>query len=48
MIGTVIAIVVALGILAFVAYVLFELSPFAHHEERYHELGQRQQSPHLD
>ena len=47
MIGTVIAVVVVLGILAVVAYVLFELSPFAHHEERYHERGQRQQSPHL-
>ena len=48
MIGTVIAMVVVLGILAVVAYALFELSPFAHHEERYHERGQRQQSPHLD
>lgn len=48
MIGTVIAMVVALGILAVVAYALFELSPFAHHEDRYHEPGQRQQSPHLD
>jgi len=48
MIGTVIAMVVALGILAVVAYTLFELSPFAHHEDRYHEPGQRQQSPHLD
>ena len=48
MIGTVIAVVVALGILAVVVYALFELSPFAHHEERYHEPGQRQQSPRLD
>jgi hypothetical protein len=28
--------------------VLFELSPFAHHGERYHEPGERQQSPRLD
>jgi hypothetical protein len=31
-----------------VAYALFELSPFAHHADRYHEPGERQQSPHLD
>jgi hypothetical protein len=48
MIGTVIAMVVVIGILSLVAYALFELSPFAHHEDRYHEPGQRQQSPHLD
>jgi hypothetical protein len=48
MIGTVIVMVVVFGILAVVAYALLELSPFAHHEDRYHEQGQRQQSPHLD
>ena len=48
MVGTVIVMIVVFGILAVVAYALFELSPFAHHEDRYHELGQRQQSPRLD
>jgi hypothetical protein len=48
MIGTVIVMVVVVGILAVVAFALFELSPFAHHEDRFHEPGQRQQSPHLD
>ena len=48
MVGTVIVMVVVFGILAVVAYALFELSPFAQHEDRYHEPGQRQQSPHLD
>jgi hypothetical protein len=48
MIGTVIVMVVVFGILAVVAYALFELSPFAYHEDRYHERGQHQQSPHLD
>jgi len=48
MIGTVIAMAFVLGVLAVVAYALFEVSPFAHHEDRYHEPGQRQQSPHLD
>ncbi len=36
------------GVLALVVYALFELSPFAHHAERFHEPGQRQQSPRLD
>ncbi len=48
MVSTVIVMVVVFGILAVVAYALFELSPFAHHEDRYHEPGQRRQSPHLD
>jgi hypothetical protein len=43
-----ITMVVVLGILAVVAYGLFEVSPFAHHEDRYHEPGQRQESPRLD
>jgi hypothetical protein len=48
MFATVIVMVVVFGILAVVAYALFEVSPFAYHEDRYHEPGQRQQSPHLD
>jgi hypothetical protein len=48
MIGTVIAMVVVFGILAVVAYAFLEMSPFAHHADRYHEPGQRQESPHLD
>ena len=48
MISTMITMVVVLGILGVVAYALFELTPFAHHDDRYHEPGQRQQSPHLD
>jgi hypothetical protein len=48
MIGTVIVMVVVFAILAVVAYALFELSPFAHHEDCYHEPGQRQLSPRLD
>jgi hypothetical protein len=48
MVSTVIVMVVVFGILAVVAYALFEVSPFAHHADRYHEPGQRQQSPHLD
>ena len=48
MVSTVIVMVVVFGILAVVAYALFELSPFAHHVDRYHEPGQRQQSPRLD
>jgi hypothetical protein len=48
MLGTVITMAFVLAILAIVAYSLFELSPFAHHADRYHEPGQRQESPHLD
>ena len=48
MLGTVITMAFVLAILAVVAYALFELSPFAHHADRYHEPGQRQESPHLD
>ncbi len=48
MLGTVITIAFVLAILAIVAYSLFELSPFAYHADRYHEPGQRQESPHLD
>jgi hypothetical protein len=48
MFGIVIAMAFVLGVLAVVAYALFELSPFAHHADRYHEPGKRQQSPRLD
>jgi hypothetical protein len=48
MIGSIIVMVFVLGVLAVVAYALFELSPFAHHADRYHEPGQRQPSPRLD
>ena len=48
MLGTVITLVFVVAVLAVVAYALFEMSPFAHHEERFHEPGQRQQSPRLD
>ena len=48
MIGTVLVMVVVFAILAVVAYALLELSPFAHHEDRFHERGQRQESPRLD
>jgi hypothetical protein len=48
MIGTVIVMAFVVGTLAVVAYLLFELSPFAHHEERYHEPGHPQHGPRLD
>ena len=35
-------------VLLLVAYSLFELSPFAHHADRYHKPGQHQDSPRLD
>jgi hypothetical protein len=35
-------------VLALVVYALFELSPFAHHRDRFHEPGERQESPRLD
>ena len=48
MVGTIITMAFAFAILAIAAYALFEITPFAHHTDRYHERGQRQQSPHLD
>ena len=48
MLGTVITMAFVIATLAIVAYALYEMSPFARHAERYHEPGQRQQSPHLD
>ena len=48
MVGTVITMACVFAILAVAAYALFELSPFAHHTDRYHEPGEPQQSPRLD
>ncbi len=47
-IGLIVAMAFVVGMLAVVAYALFEISPFAHHLDRYHERGERQQSPRLD
>jgi hypothetical protein len=46
--GTAIVMVVVFAILAVVAFALYEISPFAHHRDVYHEPGERQQSPRLD
>ena len=46
--GLIAVMVFVAGVLAVVAYALFELSPFAHHTDRYHEPGERQRSPRLD
>jgi thiol:disulfide interchange protein len=35
-------------VLLLVAFGLFTMSPFAHHADRFHEPGQRQDSPRLD
>ena len=48
MLGTVVTLAFVVAVLAVVAYALFEMSPFAHHADRFHEPGQRQQSPRLD
>jgi hypothetical protein len=48
MIGTVVTMTFVVIMLALVGLVLFELSPFARHTDRYHERGERQQSPRLD
>jgi hypothetical protein len=45
---TVVVIVFVVGVLSIVAYALYELSPFAHHLERFHDPGRRQNSPRLD
>ena len=42
-----VAIVFVLGTLAVAAFVLYELSPFAHHPDVFHG-RERQPSPHLD
>ena len=47
-IGTVIVMAFVLGTVGVVVYALFEMSPFAHHKDRFHERGERQQSPRLD
>jgi hypothetical protein len=48
MIGTLVVMAFVVGVLAVVGYALYELSPFAYHEERYHEPRQHQNSPRLD
>jgi hypothetical protein len=48
MVSTAIVMVVVAGILAVVAFALFEVSPFGHHKDIYHKPGERQQSPRLD
>jgi len=48
MLGTIITMGFVIVTLAVVAYALFEITPFAHHADRYHERGERQQSPHLN
>ena len=48
---TVVVFAFVLAVLGVVAYALFELSPFAHHVDRFRDprTGQRRwQSPHLD
>jgi hypothetical protein len=46
--GAIVTLVVVAAILTTVGFALFEISPFAHHVERYHEHGQAQKSPRLD
>jgi hypothetical protein len=36
------------SVLLLLAFGLFTMSPFAHHDDRFHEPGQRQDSPRLD
>ncbi len=47
---TVAVFVFVVGVLAVVAYALFEVSPFAHHVNEYRDprTGKRLESPHLD
>lgn len=45
---TAITMAVVVGIVAVAAFALFELSPFARHDGRFHEPGRRQESPRLD
>jgi hypothetical protein len=47
-IGIVVVFLFVFGVLSVVGYSLFELSPFAKHEDIFHAPGERQQSPHLD
>ena len=46
--GAIVTFVVVVAILATVVFALFEVSPFAHHVERYHKPGETQRSPRLD
>ena len=45
---TVIAISFVVLVLLVVATALFEMSPFATHQDRFHNPGERQNSPRLD
>ena len=45
---TIVVIAFVVLVLGSVVYALFELSPFAHHVERFHDPGRRQNSPRLD
>jgi hypothetical protein len=40
--------VIVIGVALVGLYAFFELSPFAHHRDRYHEPGEIQDSPRLD
>jgi hypothetical protein len=44
----IVALVFVVSILVLLAFVLFELSPFARHDEAFHQPGVRQDSPRLD
>jgi hypothetical protein len=46
--GAIVTLIVVAAILGTVVFALFEVSPFAHHVERYREPGQAQKSPRLD
>ena len=46
--GAIVTLAVVAAILATVLFALFEVSPFAHHVERYRERGETQKSPRLD
>ncbi|HEY6836379.1 MAG TPA: hypothetical protein VI142_07895 [Gaiellaceae bacterium] len=44
----VLTIAFVVAVLALFVFSLFEMSPFAHHDERFHTPGERQNSPRLD
>jgi hypothetical protein len=47
---TIVVFVFVIGVLAAVAFALFEVTPLAHHKERFRDprTGKRVESPHLD
>ncbi len=47
-ISTLLVMAFVAGVLVVVAYALFEMSPFARHDDVYRTPGERQQSPRLD